>query len=227
MRWGVFLCVDVGVGVWGGVVGRGENIGCAGVRLNVFGRGEDVGRTWGVRGVCWVCKTGSSCVPALPHRLHHSANGALGISPYFDLRRRLVFLLVDPRTSTSSGFASLTHLPLLRGRLSICRMSPLRPKLELQNGRKKPSPMQGKAFNLPDESASSRDKKQQHHRMLLFSFCMFCGCGLHLRFAGVCHRRQRMFRGFGLYQRIRIETGSSVTVRPSDRVIVDGVIRSL
>ena len=85
-----------------------------------------VGRTWGVRGVCWVCKTGSSCVPALPHRLHHSANGALGISTYFDLRRRLVFLLVDPRTSTSSGFASLTHLPLLRGRLSICRMSPLR-----------------------------------------------------------------------------------------------------
>ena len=116
-----------------------------------------VGRTWGVRGVCWVCKTGSSCVPALPHRLHHSANGALGISPYFDLRRRLVFLLVDPRTSTSSGFASLTHLPLLRGRLSICRMHPLRPKLELQNGRKKPSPMQGKALYLPDESASSRD----------------------------------------------------------------------
>ena len=89
-------------------------------------------------------------------RLHPAASGALGAAPNF-ARRRRVGLSVDLRTSTSSGFASLTHLPLLRGRLSICRMHPLRPKLELQDGRKKPSPMQGKAFNLPDESASSRD----------------------------------------------------------------------
>ena len=112
----VWVCVGVGVcgcgWAWGGHRVRGRALECV--------------WTWGVRGVCWVCKTGPSCVPALPHRLHHSANGALGISPYFDLRRRLVFLLVDPRTSTSSGFASLTHLPLCRGRLLICRMSPLR-----------------------------------------------------------------------------------------------------
>ena len=141
-----------------GCVGVGA-CGCGWARggHRVRGRALECVWAWGGRGVCWVCRTGSSCVPALPHRLHHSANGALGTSTYFDLRRRLVFLLVDPRTSTSSGFASLTHLPLLRGRLSICRMHPLRPKLELQNGRKKPSPMQGKALYLPDESASSRD----------------------------------------------------------------------
>ena len=193
MRWGVFLCVDVGV--WGGVVGRGEDIGCAGVRSNVFGRGEDVGCAWGVLGL---------------------QNG---------------FLMCACAAASFASFGKWGswNIPILRPQTAIGLSLGGSPNFDLIRVRfaHPPSPAQGKALYLPDESTSSRDKKQQHHRMLLFSFCMFCGCGLHLRFAGVCYRRQRMFRGFGLYQRIRIETGSSVTVRPSDRVIVDGVIRSL
>ena len=46
----------------------------------------------------------------------------------FNRIRRMVFPSAHPHTSTSSGFASLTHLPLLRGRLIPPRMNPLRPQ---------------------------------------------------------------------------------------------------
>ena len=139
------MCVDVWVRV--GVVGRGEDIGCAGVRLNVFGRGEDVGCVGFAERVPRVClRCRIVCIIRQMGLLEHphtsTSDGDWSFSWWIpELRPHpgLLRLPTFPCSGEGSLFAGCIHfdqswncrmaaksLPLCRGRLLICRMSPLR-----------------------------------------------------------------------------------------------------